>query len=101
MFTAAEKIDFNFALKVQIGSWTFWNLSTGGSLGVGGCCRNCCSRSPILANLSQMRIFEQGDDRHSFSTTSVRCSQQPEKPSYSHPNLLPHELVIVNGKLFS
>ena len=71
LLTADKKIDFNLALKVQRRSGTFWNLWTGGSLGVWGCCRNCCCRSPILANLSQMMIFEQADARHSSSTTSV------------------------------
>ena len=55
----------------------------------------CDQENFIMLELSQLIFAENAGDRQS------RCSQQPEKPSDSHPNLLSHELVIVNGKLFS
>ncbi|MEG3957474.1 hypothetical protein [Microcoleus sp. herbarium2] len=58
--------------------------------------RDKCDRENfIMLELSQLLFTENAGDRQS------RSSQQPEKPSYSHPNLLLHQLVIVNGKLFS
>ncbi|MEG5050558.1 MULTISPECIES: hypothetical protein [unclassified Microcoleus] len=68
MLTAEEKIDFNFALKVQSEVGLFGTFEQRAVSGLEGAVGIVAIAPPILANLSQMMIFEQGDDRHSSST---------------------------------